>query len=213
MSGLAEGKKGFEKYTDLLKKNFVMLNVYCTSVKDEHDPRGPEGPYQFTDKSVPVVVIKRWNGETFVQQLGFGGKGDQAMKRVANWIDKSLKENGRVLPPKKLRPIVTAMSMGAAFEEKGKLGQAFSAYRKAQRVGANKKDFPAGLPKIAEDAKSRADALLEQLNEGLEEAREDADVDPKAVRKKLRALLKSWGPARDQKKRIQAAMKALPKDE
>ena len=56
MRGLAQGEKGYEKFPELFKKHFVFLNVYCRSVAEEHNARGPEGPYQFKDRSVPVLV-------------------------------------------------------------------------------------------------------------------------------------------------------------
>ena len=43
------------------------MKVYCTSVKSEHDPRGPEGPFQFQDRSVPVYLLKKWDGETMTE--------------------------------------------------------------------------------------------------------------------------------------------------
>ena len=94
MRSLTSGEKGFEKYPRIFAKKIICLNEYTTSVKAEHDPRGPEGPYQFKDRSVPVIVFKRWDGETLVQQLGFGG----GAKQFAQFVDRALKKNGPVTP-------------------------------------------------------------------------------------------------------------------
>ena len=106
MRGLAGGEKGYERFPRLLAKSFVFLNVYCHSVKEEHDPRGPEGPYRFQDKSVPVLLIKRWNGETIIQQLGFNPQPEPAKRTLARLVERALKKHGPVLPPKALRPLM-----------------------------------------------------------------------------------------------------------
>ena len=72
---LKKDDKKLRKTTKAMREKFVFLNVYCQSVKDEHDPRGPEGPYRFEDTSVPVIVIKKWDGTTLKQQLGWGDGG------------------------------------------------------------------------------------------------------------------------------------------
>ena len=84
MRALAEGKGDFKKYRKLLQEKFICVNVYCKAVKDEHEPRGPEGPYQFKDRSVPVLLFKRWNGETLIQQLGFTPDIKNGSKRAAD---------------------------------------------------------------------------------------------------------------------------------
>ena len=96
MRVLCEGKRDYKKYRKLLPEKFIFLNVYCKSVKDEHEPRGPEGPYQFKEKSVPVLVIKRWSGETLVNQSGFTPNVKNGTRRLASFIDKALKKNGPV---------------------------------------------------------------------------------------------------------------------
>ena len=93
MRGLAAGEKGFEKLSKTLKDNFVFLNVYCTSVAAEHDPRGPDGPYQFKDRSVPVLVFKKWNGETLKQQLGFYSDPRVGRDTLVSMVEQALKKH------------------------------------------------------------------------------------------------------------------------
>ena len=92
MRGLAEGK-GDKKTAKAMKEKFVFLNVYCRSVKEEHEPRGPKGPYQFVDRSVPVCVIKKWDGTTFNQKLGFVADPKAGMRNLESWMVKALKDS------------------------------------------------------------------------------------------------------------------------
>ena len=124
--GLAAGEKGYEKYKKLFQTKFIFLNEYCTSVKAEHDPRGPEGPYRFQDRSVPVLLFKRWDGKTLIQQLGFQPNPEQAKKRLASFVDKALKENGPVVPPKARNSIRTTAHSAMRLTAPGRTGLAVS---------------------------------------------------------------------------------------
>jgi len=99
--GLAAGEKDYEAYKKIFQTKFVFLNEYTTSVAAEEEPRGPEGPYRFQDRSVPVLVLKRWSGETLAQQLGFQPNPEQAKRALAQIVDKALKDHGPVVPPKR----------------------------------------------------------------------------------------------------------------
>ena len=106
MSALLEDKKKNKATAADFRSKFVFLNVYCRSVKEEHDPRGPEGPFRFTDRSVPVVVIKKFDGTSLVHQLGWGGGAD----RLAQLVDKAVKKNGPVAPPRARSSLTTMRS-------------------------------------------------------------------------------------------------------
>ena len=206
MRGLATGAEDYEKFPKILKKNFVMLNVYCRSVAEEHDPRGPEGPYQFKDRSVPVIVFKKWDGETLAQHLGFGG----GTRRLAQWVESALKKNGRVAAPKALKPLNKAFAKGEEHLAKDKPGYAFKEFQKAVTGGADRKKFPDGPPTITEQAKRRIDEILARAEEEIAEAEPIADGHTEDARKAYRKLLKRYGAIPDLKKRLTAALKALP---
>ena len=183
--GLAEGKGDFAEYRKVLTEKFVLLNVYCKSVAEEHDPRGPDGPYQFKDRSVPVLVIKKWNGETLLQQLGFGGKGEQAMKRVSNWIDRASKDNGRIVPPKHIKPLAKAYQKALEHLEKGKPGTAWKELAKAVKGGEDAKLFPDGPPGVAREAKAKMDEILEGADDVVAQALELPTTKAKIALKKV----------------------------
>ncbi len=208
MRGLASGAKGFEKFPKIMADKFVFLNVYCKSVKDEHKPRGPEGPYQFNDKSVPVCVVKLWDGTSVIQQLGFGPDPKLNLKQVARWMEKALKKNGPVLPPKKLRPLAKAFAKGKAYLDKKRPGYAWNEYAKVTKLGGNKKKFPAGPPRVAIEAKKEMDAIKTALEKALIDAQELSDNDEAKAKKLFSQIHRKYGSARDLKKLIIAAQKS-----
>ncbi len=158
MSSLAGGNsKGFEKYGKILKDNFVFLNVYCRSVAEEHDPRGPKGPYQFSDRSVPVLVLKRWDGESLVHQLGFMPSGGAAY--LKNFVDQALAKNGPVLPPKKFLPLLKSFRKGELSATKGKPAAAYKSFQKVITLGRDKKKYPSE-PFIVKDAQKQIDTII-----------------------------------------------------
>ena len=205
MRSLATGEKDYEKYPKLFKKNFVCLNEYTTSVAAEHDPRGPEGPYRFVDRSVPVIVFKRWDGETLVQQLGFGG-GPNAFARL---VDRALKKNGPVAPPKALRPLLKAHKKGLEHLAKGRVAPAIRELQKAVAGGQNKKKFEA-MPPVALAAEEELKKLKEQALDLLDQAR--ARTDPKEARKELNRLRREYGRLDGIDDAIKEVLLALPED-
>lgn len=187
MRGLAAGEKGYEAYKKILQTKFVFLNEYTTSVKAEEDPRGPEGPYRFQDQSVPVLVLKRWNGETLVQQLGFQPNPEQAKRALAQIIDKALKDHGPVVPPKALRPLVKSFEVGKAHLEKKRVASAIREFRNVEKLGADTKKFPE-TPDVAMQATEELAKLSEEGLKLVEEAK--AAEDPA---KGLKAILREYG--------------------
>jgi len=95
--------KRYEKARELLKSDFVVLNVYPKSVKDEHEPRGPKGPFQFMDRSVPVLIMKSSKGETLYRQLGWFA-GQPGIDRFTEAVREARKNNGPVNPPAEKTP-------------------------------------------------------------------------------------------------------------
>lgn len=205
MRSLANGEKDFEKYPKILKKNFVFLNEYTTSVQAEHDPRGPEGPYRFVDRSVPVVLFKRWDGETLVQQLGFGG-GPKAFQRL---LDRALKKNGPVSPPKALKPLLKAHKKGMEHLEKGRVGSAVRELQKVVKGAQNKKKFEV-MPPVGVAAEEQLQKLKAQGEELLAQAQDLAGRDPKASKKEYNRIRREYGKLPGLDAAIKAALKALP---
>ena len=207
MRVLASGEGEFRKYKKLLQEKFVLLNVYCRSVKEEHDPRGPEGPYQFTDRSVPVLVFKRWDGKTLIQQLGFQSDTEAATKSLVRFVDKALKENGPVVPPKALRPLLKGFAKAEGHLEKKRIAAAVRELLKVVKAGANEKKFPE-TPDVAKQAQAKLDALLKEANEALEQA---AVMEPDARKKELLRIRREYGALGDVKARVKTALEELKK--
>lgn len=208
MRGLLADDPEYKKLAKKMKESFVFLNVYCQSVEDEHKPRGPEGPYQFNDKSVPVLVLKKWDGETIVQNLGFYADPKVGKPQLERHVEKALKENGPIVPPKTLRPLMKDFAAGEKSLEKARVGSAWKAFAKVVKAGKDGKKFPDGPPDIAKRAQKHLDAILKQADEAI--AAVD-DLDDDADRKKgYRKLLRTYNGVPEIKKRLRTAIKALP---
>lgn len=200
MRGLAEGQKDYEAYKKILQTSFVFLNEYTTSVAAEEEPRGPEGPYRFQDRSVPVLVLKRWSGETLVQQLGFQPNPEQAKRALAQIVDKALKDHGPVVPPKALRPLLKSFDAGKAHLSKKRVAAAIREFKNVERLGADTKKFPEP-PDVATRA---SDELAKLSEEGLglvAEAKSQAD---------LNAVLREYGELRAVAEKAKEAAATLP---
>ena len=194
----------------MLRKNFIFLNVYCTSVADEHDPRGPEGPYQFKDRSVPVLLFKKWNGETINQTLGFSPDPKTAKRRLAQLVESALKKHGKVSPPKALKPLIKSYEKGMKYLAKDNPGAAYREFAKAVKGGKDTKKFREGPPDVALNARTRIDEIVVKALEEIEEAG-DVDLDGvETVAKAYRKLLQRYSAIPEIKTRIKAALKALP---
>lgn len=165
MRVLLDDQKKLKKTAKDLREKFVFLNGYCKSVKDEHDPRGPEGPYQFKDRSVPVVVIKKFDGTTLKQQLGWGGGAQQ----LAQIVEKAVKDNGPVAPPKALRPLLTAYAKAEKALERKQVRNAVRELQKVVQGAQDQKKFKDGMPDVAVKAQTALDKLK---SEGLARAEE-----------------------------------------
>jgi len=207
--GLAAGEKGYEKYKKLFQTKFIFLNEYCTSVKAEHDPRGPEGPYRFQDRSVPVLLFKRWDGKTLIQQLGFQPNPEQAKKSLARYVDKALKENGPVVPPKALRPLLKAQKKGMEHLAKKRYGTAIREFQKIEKAAANKKKFPEP-PDLLADVQAQLKQLLDSANEQLAELEGRLAAEPDAVKKALNVLGREYGKLPGIKEKVKALRAQLP---
>ena len=205
MRVLAEGKGDYKKYRKLLQEKFICLNVYCKSVKDEHEPRGPEGPYRFKERSVPVLVFKRWNGETLVSQFGFTPNVKQGTRTLANFIDKALKENGPVSPPKALKPLLKGYKKAEASLAKKRISSAVRELQNVVKGGANKKKF-SEMPEVALKAKAKLDELLVEGEQALAKA---AVLEPDARKKELNRIGREYGALGDIKKKVRAALQLL----
>lgn len=212
MRGLAAGSKGYEKYPKLFREKFVFLNEYTTSVQAEHDPRGPEGPYRFQDRSVPVLVIKKWDGETLVQQLGFVSDANAGMRRLSNMIDRAVKKAGAIVPPKNLRPLLKSWDKATKALTKKRPTPAIRELRKIIAAGENRKKFPDGPPQIAEKAASTLRTLEQTAETVLQGSIALGKRDPKAARRNLVKLIRDFSPLKDVAKRARAALAALPKN-
>ncbi|MDH3591757.1 MAG: hypothetical protein OER88_07760 [Planctomycetota bacterium] len=211
MRGLASEQKDkkFKKYRKIFQEKFIFLNVYCRSVKEEHDPRGPEGPYQFVDRSVPVVVIKRWDGKTFVQQLGFIAGQKPGLSRLSSWVDKALKENGPVVPPKALRPLLKSWTKATEHLAKNRPSSAIPELLKITKGAANKKKFPDGPPEVAALATAKLEELTQIARRGVSAA--DDIADPKEKRKALNRIQRDYGRIAAIKQLVKEKLKTIPK--
>lgn len=201
--------KKLKKFAKDLTKKFVFLNVYCRSVKEEHDPRGPDGPYQFVDKSVPVVVIKRWDGKTFKQQLGWNAS--WGVDGLVKMLEKAAKENGPIAPPKALRPLLKAMAKAEKHLAADRTAPAIRELNRIVDHGANKKKFPDGPPEIAGDAAKRLEALAQTAQKAFEAAR-TTETDPAALEKAYRKLLATYRGLDAVEKTIRDALRALKQE-
>ena len=208
MRGLSTGKKGYEKWPKLLKKNFIFLNEYTTSVAAEHEPRGPEGPYRFKDRSVPVLVVKKWDGDTIVQQLGWGG----AENRLEQILSSAIKKNGPVAPPKALRPLLKSYKKGMEHLKKNRSAAAVREFQAVLKAGDKKKVFREEPPPVMSDARERLKELEQRCREAMERAAETAKDDPAAARKAYGKLLREFGAIKPLKSELQKIIKELPKE-
>lgn len=209
MRGLASGEKGYEKYKKIFAESFVFLNEYTTSVQAEHDPRGPEGPYRFQDRSVPVLVFKRWNGETIVQQLGFQPDPEQAKRSLAQIVDRVLKKHGPVVAPKKLRPLLKSWDKAQGYLEKKRLTPAIRELEKIVKAGGDEKKFPEP-PLVLEQAREALARIGKDADAALASARELAATDPDAARKALRDAGRDYGALEGFKEKVKAALEEIP---
>ena len=71
--------------------------------------------------------------------LGFGADPARNMKTVADWIERALKKNGPVAPPKKLRPLVKLFEKGKSQLEKKRPGYAWKEFDKVVKLGSKEK--------------------------------------------------------------------------
>jgi hypothetical protein len=198
--GLAAGEKDYEAFKKIFQTKFVFLNEYTTSVAAEEEPRGPEGPYRFQDRSVPVLVLKRWSGETLVQQLGFQPNPEQAKRALAQIVDKALKDHGPVVAPKALRPLLKSFDAGQLHLSKKRIAAAIREFRNVERLGADPKKFPEP-PEVAARA---ADELAKLSEEGLKlvtDAKTQAEV---------KAVLRDYGELPAVAEKAKEAAAALP---
>ena len=208
MRGLGTGEKGYEKYRKIFRKSFIFLNEYTTSVQAEHDPRGPEGPYQFKDRSVPVLVFKRWNGETIVQQLGFNPQPEQAKRALAQIVDRVLKKHGPVVAPKALRPLLKGWKKAQEHLGKKRTNPAIRELLKIDKAGANTKKFPEP-PEVVEQAREALKKLESDANQALIAAEALASTDPDAAKKALRKVDRDYGALKTVKDKVKVALKKL----
>lgn len=197
MRALLDDKKKLKKTARDLREKFVFLNVYCKSVKDEHDPRGPEGPYRFKDRSVPVVVIKKFDGTTLKQQLGWGG----GARQLAQIVEKAVKDNGPVAPPKALRPLLKAYAKAEKALDHKRIRNAVRELQKVVKGAQDQKKFKDGMPDVGVKAKEALDKLK---SEGLARAEE-----AKASKKDLIRVRSDYGGIPEVRDRIKELLKRL----
>jgi hypothetical protein len=205
---LLDEKKELKKTARDLREKFVFLNVYCQSVKDEHEPRGPEGPYQFKDRSVPVVVIKKFDGTTLKQQLGWGG----GARQLAQIVDRAVKDNGPVAPPKALRPLLKSYEKAQKALERKQIRNAVRELQKVVKDGQNQQKFKDGMPDVALKAQEELDKLRKQGLSDLEAIRakvKDGGQDAAATKKALNRLRREYGLIDEIRDQIKELLKTL----
>ena len=150
-----------------MAEDFVFLNVYCQSVEDEHKPRGPKGPFQFNDRSVPVFVIKDHTGKTLVQQLGWSRSPDP--DRLAEMLKKAHRKASPIKSPtekEKPKPVfrpekwtnAEGKSMTATFAGLSKDGQTVH-FKKKGRL------FKIPLNQLSEASQQRIKELTSDKEE------------------------------------------------
>ncbi len=205
MRDLLKDKKKLKKTARDLQKKFIFLNAYCRSVADEHKPRGPKGPYQFTDRSVPVLVIKQWDGKTLKQQLGWGG----AARRLAGIVDKAVKKNGPVAPPKALRPLLKAYEKAQDALKKKRIRPAIKELVRVAKAAVDKKKFKDGIPAVGLAARKALAGLEAKAEQALADIQKRLAGDVAAARKALNRLLANYGGIESVKKKIKKAVAAL----
>ena len=209
--GLASGEKGFESLQKKLKKSVVFLNVYTRSVAEEHDPRGPDGPYQFKDRSVPVYVIKKWSGETFTQSLGFSSDQKAGNRGVAKALEDALKKNGPITAPKAMRPLLKAFARGEKNLGKKQPGWAWSEFNKVVELGNNSKKFPGGPPALVAQAQAVMMTIEASARGQLDLIQLSSDDNPKKAKAALTKLKRLYGRIPDISREIKDAIASLPK--
>ncbi len=200
--------KKIARYTKLLKSKFIFLNVYCRNVKEEHDPRGPDGPYQFIDRSVPVLVLKRWDGKTLVQQLGFVADKKRGVGMLQSYIDKALKENGPVVPPKALRPLLKSWTKATEHFAKKRLSSAIPELQKIMKAVGDRKKFPE-MPDVGTKAATKLAELKATATELIATANKIED--PKQRRITLGKIQRDYGRIKEVRIAVRKALAAIPK--
>ncbi|MFK7743131.1 MAG: hypothetical protein AB8H80_22645 [Planctomycetota bacterium] len=207
MRGLLKDDNKHKLTSAALRKKFVFLNAYCASGAEEHEPRGPDGPFQFNDRSVPVLVIKKCDGTTFEQQLGWAG----GAERLAPVVEKAIKANGPIAAPKALRPLQKSFDKAQAALAKKRVRDAVRELQKVVKAASHAKKFPNGMPSVGERAKAelgRLEVAAVQKLKDLESSHAKGS-DETELKKALYRLNQSHGGIPAIKKRIQAWKKRL----
>ena len=210
MRSLAGGDKGYKDFPKLLRSKFVFLNAYCTSLAAEKAPRGPDGPYQFVDKSVPVYVIKNWEGKTFVQELGYSS-GDSATKALGRILKEVLKKNGAVSAPKQIKALTKIWKKAEASFQKKRPGYGWKELGKLLVLAHDKKKFADGVPTLGLKAQEKIAELEASFSKQLDAAIALGDSDYDGASKKMKSMMRTYGMVKPLKSRLNAALKALSK--
>lgn len=201
---VAAGKDDFAPMRDHLKSKFVCLNVHVGSEPDETAPRGPEGPYRFQEKSVPVLVIKRWDGKTLVSQCGFTTDGEAGAESVAGMIEEAVEANGPIIEPKRLLALERSWEKVEKELEKQRFGQAYEQLAKIVAAGADREAFPAGSPEPSVRAEEKRKELKAELAAKLAEIEKIAQRDATEAKVELQRLLRSYRASKELREMIEA---------
>ena len=183
-----------DKDEKFFRENFIFLNHYCTSVASEHKPRGPKGPYQFTDKTVPCTVIKRWDGKTLIQKRGFfvNDKGRKTRTELLKgWLKVAKKGRGKFVETdkEKIKPLLTSYDKAMKLV-KDKPVEAYNEFESLVKKGNDKEEFKAGVPHVAKVAREMKKNIIADAKEKVEKAAlyKDEGEELKKLKKKYEGI-------------------------
>lgn len=159
---------------------------------------------------MPVIVLKRWDGKTLKQQLGFPGDPKAGKQQLAQMIDAAVKDNGPIIAPKKFKALQAAYQKGVGLLGKKKVAEAIKEFRKVVADGEDKKTFPGDPPAIVQDAKDKLAEIAEAGGTEIDKADALAETDPKKAKAEYQRLLRIYGGIEELKARIDEALAKLP---
>ena len=144
----------------------------------------------------------------FIPKLGWGGGATQ----LAQIVDKAVKDNGPVAPPKAMRPLLKSYQKAQKALAKKRPETAIRALQKVVKGGQNQKKFKDGMPDIAVKAQAELDKLRAQGLQALEAVRAKiaaGDQEALASKKALNRLMRQYGGIGEIKAQVKATLREL----
>ena len=124
-------------------------------------------------------------------------------------IDKAVKDNGPVAPPKALRPLLKSYAKAKQALQKKQTRNAIRELQKVVKAAQNKKKFKDGLPDVAVKAEADLEELKRKALDELQQIEAKLGKDAEQGKRALNRLMSRYGAILAVKTRIRAAQKKL----